>query len=90
MAAIRCVFDDRKMKGGTEPPWHHRAPSSRIRRDDVVATGDKTTTGAHHAGHAREMETKGGEGRGRGVRDGESGRKVMGERDEDYDSGEGR
>ena len=89
MAAIRCVFDDRKMKGGTEPPWHHRAPSSRIRRDDAVAAGE-TTTGAHHAGHAREMETKGGEGRGRGVRDGESGRKVMGERDEDYDSGEGR
>ena len=40
MAAIRCVFDDRKMKGGTEPPWHHRAPSSRIRRDDAVAAGE--------------------------------------------------
>ena len=28
------------MKGGTEPPWHHRAPSSRIRRDDAVAAGE--------------------------------------------------
>ena len=58
MAAIRCVFDGRKMKGGIEPPWHHRAPSSRIRRDDAVAAGDKTTTGAHDAGHARQMGTK--------------------------------
>ena len=90
MAAIRCVFDDRKMKGGTEPPWHHRAPSSRIRRDDAVAAGETPPREPTTQVMRERWRQNGGEGRGRGVRDGESGRKAMGERDEDYDSGEGR